>query len=262
VKKEVTPRNPTPEVTLPLFYKQPVLLRFEEHGNSGLAAPHGFAFAREAVAVPLGAGEFRQAIRHYPIVFSSEDTPTPLAVLGVRQGDNLFVDGNGSWQTGTYVPAYVRRYPFIITETPDQTAQLLAIDAQSDRFAAVGDRTDAIRLFDDAGAPTPAARSAMDLCRSYHDDHLKTAVFVEAIADARLLTPNRAEMQFPDGSRYTLDGFLSVDEVAFRALPHKTVAEWHGKGWLDLIALHMAAQQNWQGLMDMNALRNNKKEAA
>lgn len=242
---------------LPLFYKNPVLLNFKAHRKSGLASAVRFDFAREANAVPLSMGEFMPAIRHYPIVFSDAGPVTPLAVLGITEGSNLFVDDQGAWQVGHYQPGYVRRYPFIVTQTPDQSAQLLAIDAASERFVEEADgQENANRLFDDAGAATPAARSAMDLCLALHDDHLKTAAFAAALDEAGLLVPNRAVMQLVSGSQYTLDGFRIVDEKALRALPAATVADWHAEGWLDLITLHLASQRNWQLLLDRHAARN------
>lgn len=242
---------------LPLFYKNPVLLNFKAHSKSGLISAGRFDFAREANAVPLCMGEFMPAIRHYPIVFADTGPATPLAVLGITEGSNLFVDDQGAWQAGYYQPGYIRRYPFIATQTPDQTAQLLAIDAASDRFVEDVDGHDsASRLFDDAGAATPVARSVMDLCLALHDDHLKTTAFAAALDEAKLLVPNRAVMQLVNGSHYTLDGFRIVDEKALRALPAETIADWHAKGWLDLITLHLASQRNWQLLLDRHAARN------
>lgn len=244
-----------PETALPLFYKEPVLLRFADHAAAGLARHNGFDFAREAVAVPLGIGEFAAAIRHYPIVFSGDDN-SPLAVVGVKQGINLFVEVTGAWRSGAYVPAYLRRYPFIAAETPDGSARLLTIDAASNRFIIDSpERADVDRLFDAAGNATPTAQSAMDFCQAYHDDHLQTADFVAALSGAGLLAPKTADMRFPDGSRYLLDGFLAVEEAAYRGLPPETLSDWHAKGWLDLVALHLASRQSWQVLLDLNAAR-------
>jgi hypothetical protein len=164
---------------LPLFYKDPMLLRFEEHGDVGLAPPTDFGFARETVAIPLCVGEFAAAMRHYPIVFAMDEQASPLALVGMRRNDNLFVGRDGSWRAGSYVPAYLRRYPFIVTETLDKAQQLLAIDRGSERYVpAVADRADAERLFDGAeGKPTATAQSAMAFCHAYHLDYAGTVAF-------------------------------------------------------------------------------------
>lgn len=67
--------------SLPLFYKDPVLLRFEEHGDIGLAPASDFSFTREAVALPLCIGEFAVAQRHFPIVFAMDDQASAIALV-------------------------------------------------------------------------------------------------------------------------------------------------------------------------------------
>lgn len=248
--------------SLPLFYKDPVLLRFEEHGDAGLAPASHFGFAREAVAIPLCVGEFAVAQRHFPIVFAIDDQATPIALVGIRRDANLFIERDGTWRSGSYAPAYIRRYPFIVTETPDRAQQLLAIDRGSERFvASVADRPEAERLFDAVGNATAAAQAAMAFCHAYHTDHAATIAFGKALLAAKLLTPYHAEFRLPDGTLNQVNGFYAVDEQAFRALPPKTVAEWHTKGWLDLVGLHLVSQQSFQNLLDLNAQRANERKA-
>ena len=239
---------------LPLFYRTPVVLRFEEHRRAALGRTGTFEFTREATAVPLMIGEFMPAIRHNPIVFADAERPIPLAVLGLKQGRNLFLEDDGSWRRDTYVPAYVRRYPFIITETADANTRLLSIDAASDRFiASLAEDAAGELLFESGGGPTQATRAAMEFCQAMHDDHLRTVAFAEVLRGGELLTANRAEISFPDGERYTLDGFRTIDEKAYRALAADKLAELHKAGWLDLVSLHLASQRNWQILLDLNA---------
>jgi len=248
--------------SLPLFYKDPVLLRFEEHGDVGLAPPTDFGFARATVAIPLCVGEFAAAMRHYPIVFAMDEQASPIALVGIRRDDNLFVGQDGSWHAGCYVPAYIRRYPFIVTETPDKAQRLLAIDRGSERYVpSVAGRDDAEYLFDTDGKPTPTAQNAMAFCHAYHQDYTNTVAFGRALVAAKVLEPYHADFRLPDGSRRHLNGFLAVDEKAFRALPADTVAEWHAKGWLTLVAFHLASMRSFQALLDFNAQRANERKA-
>ncbi len=156
----------------------------------------------------------------------------------------------------------MRRYPFIVTETEDKAQQLLAIDRRSQRYvASVADRDDAERLFDAAGKPTATAKTAMAFCHAYHIDYSNTAAFGRALITAKVLMPYHADFRLPDGSQHQVNGFLAVDDKAFRALPAKTVTEWHAKGWLDLVVLHLISLQNFQNLLDLNALRANERKA-
>lgn len=230
---------------LPLFYKDPVLLRFDRQRQGGRARHAPYDFALEATAVPLGVGEFMPAIRHYPVVFSEAGAAIPLAVLGLQQGGKLLVDHHGAWQAGRghYQPGYVRRYPFAANDASGCSARLRAVTAEPG--AGPGD--------------TGIAESSdMDVCQAFHEDHLRTASFAEALDEAGLLVPQRCEMRFPDGGHYMVDGFRIVDADAFRALPAATLAGWHGQGWLDLISLHLASQRNWQLLLDLHAFRHHK----
>lgn len=247
---------------LPLFYKDPVLLRSQDHREAGLAQSEGFGFAREAAAIPLCISEFAVALRHYPIVFAVDDNASPIAVVAIKQNHNLFVERDGSWHAGSYIPAYVRRYPFIGTETPDKTGQMLCIDRQSDRF--VGSTVEphnVERLFDEAGAPTETAQSAMAFCQAYYADSTNTVAFGKALISAKILTPYHADFEFPDGSKHQMNGFLAVDEKAVLALPNDTVTDWHAKGWLSLVALHLASLQSFQKLLDLHAQRANERKA-
>lgn len=230
---------------LPLFYKDPVLLRFDRQGQGDRRRLAPSDFALEATAVPLGVGEFMPAIRHYPVVFSETGPAVPLAVLGLQQGGKLLVDHQGAWQAGRghYQPGYVRRYPFAANDAPGYSARLRSLSAEA--AACLGEL---------AGKEP----SDMDLCQAFHEDHLRTAAFAEAMDEAGLLVPQRCEMHFPDGSHYTVDGFRIVDADAFRALPAATLAGWLTQGWLDLISLHLASQRNWQLLLDLHAFRHNK----
>ncbi|MCP8895387.1 SapC family protein [Shinella daejeonensis] len=247
---------------LPLFYKDPVVLRFEEHGEVGITATANFGFAREAVAIPLCVSEFAIAMRHYPIVFAMEESAPPIALVGVRRDDNLFVAHDGNWHPGAYVPAYVRRYPFIATESQDRTRQFLGIDRGSDRFVAhAATHHDAERLFHVDGEASTTAQSAMAFCNAYHADHAATIAFGRALIEAKLLSPYHARFQLPDGPQHQINGFQSIDEQAFRALPANAVADWHAKGWLDLVTLQLASQRSFQNLLDLNAQRANERKA-
>ncbi|MDR6759248.1 hypothetical protein J2Y48_004564 [Mycoplana sp. BE70] len=247
---------------LPLFYKDPVVLRFEEHSDVGIAPATHFSFAREAVAIPLCIGEFAVAQCHYPIVFTMEDNALPIALVGIRRNDNLFIAHDGGWHPGAYVPAYIRRYPFIASETQDRTRQFLSVDRNSDRFVACASTyRSAERLFDADGAATAAAQSAMAFCHAYHTDHTATVAFGQALIEANLLAPYHAQFRLPDGSQHEVNGFQFVDEKVFRALPAKTVADWHAKGWLDLVTLHLASQRRFQKLLYLNAQRANERKA-
>lgn len=145
----------TTQTSLPLFYEQPRPLAPGAHANLSLAGNTGFGYAAKTNAVPLVATELPTACRHFPIVFTDGDQPTPVAVLGVRGQENLFVDAQGQWRAGAYIPAYVRRYPFIFMENEDRSQFTLCVDEKAASVVEGRDNP----FFDEAGEPTDLARS-------------------------------------------------------------------------------------------------------
>jgi len=247
---------------LPLLYKAPVVLRFEDHKRKALLPLDNYRFSENAVAIPLLVSEFTHAVRHYPIIFSDGDQPSPLAVVGLNDGKNLFITEDGNWRAGAYVPAYLRRYPFIVTEVVDSGQQFLAIDSGSDRFSDIDAREDAQPLFDEAGGSTELATQAISFCQAFHADHLRSEAFGRALKENDLLMPRQAAMQFSENDKFTVEGFSTVDAKKFQALNNPSLLqEWHASGWLGAISLHLASVQNWELLLRLKAERDVKPEA-
>jgi hypothetical protein len=260
--KNTPQRNNGATPAYPLFYKDPVLLQSALHRSVGLLPPKGFGFARQATSIPLCTSEFVAAHLHYPIAFAEDDsTAMPMVLTGLERDENLFVERDNGWSTGAYVPAYLRRYPFIVMENPDKAQRMLMVDQASDRFlTAVPAKSNAVRFFDEKGQPTPAAREAAVFCETYLADHNATLAFGKALKVAKILVLNQANITFADGRLHTVNGFLVVDEKAFRALPAEIVIDWHKRGWLDLVIMHLASQINWRGLIDRQAERHPGKK--
>ncbi|MFD1491065.1 SapC family protein, partial [Ancylobacter vacuolatus] len=225
-----SPASSSPAAALPLFYRAPGLLRFQRHARLGVRRGPAFGFAASATAIPVVAGEFALAGRDYPLVFASDEAAMPLAVTGIAAGQNLFVEADGQWRAGCYIPGYVRRYPFIGMTVAEGGATLLGADLASDRLASdrlASDRLASDRLatgdaevellFDASGGPTPAGQAAIALCEAYAADHERTRAFAQALQANSLLAARTAQVNYQDAGRAVVQGFQLVDEVAFRA---------------------------------------------
>lgn len=227
-----------------------------------MLAADSFLFAAHAIALPLNITEFARAARYYPIVFADTGDPVPLAVTGFQEGANLFIDAEGRWADGAYVPAYVRRYPFLPVTTQGSETLMLAIDRPR-LVERTGDLPEGEpqRLFDADGASV-LSRRALAFCERYHRDHLRTAAFITALREHGLLVPQQADVRLPDETRFRVDGFRTIDRAALRTLPDALLADWFRTGWLDLAALAEASQANWQALLDRNAATAERPETA
>jgi len=224
----------------PVFYTRPELLSVERHGEKSLAPIANFKFARGTNSIPLSGTEFAPAMRHYPIVFSEEAAPFPMAILGLRNAENLFLDTDGRWDEGAYVPAYVRRYPFIFMAGPDQQQFALCIDAASD-FVVEGESNP---LFRD-GVPTEMAKNALAFCTSFQAEYEKTRSFAAALVERKLLETRTASIDLADGQRLFFGPFCVVDETKLREVPNAVIADWLRRGWLAWIHAHLLSFANW-----------------
>ncbi|MFF7057997.1 SapC family protein [Achromobacter spanius] len=236
----------TTQTSLPLFYEQPRPLAAGVHANLSLAGNTGFAYAANTNAVPLVATELPTACRHFPIVFTDGEQPTPVAVLGVRGQENLFVDADGQWRAGTYIPAYIRRYPFIFMENEDRSQFTLCVDEKAASVVEGRDNP----FFDEAGEPTDLARSALEFCRDYQNQHAYTMEFAQALAAADLLVENRADITLPDGQRLAMSGFKVIDEAKFNKLSDEEFLRWRANGWLPLVYCHLLSINTWPALIN------------
>ncbi|AMM85977.1 SapC family protein [Martelella sp. AD-3] len=247
---------------LPLFYSAPQVLRFEDHKDLVLERKQDFSFAAKANAVPLSPAEFVPASRHYPIVFVKGDPlPTAVAVTGLKEGQNLFVDSAGAWQAGVYIPAYVRRYPFILIQSEDKSQTVLGFDEGCDRIKPADEAENGSALFAEDGKAGEATAPMMEFCNSFHQASLRGNDFAKALKEQDLLVDKQVNMSFANKSHYRLDGLLVVDEDRFRNLPQDVLIDWHKNGFNDAVVLHLASTQNWQVLLELNEKASPAKAA-
>jgi hypothetical protein len=233
-----------------LYHGKPVLLDRQKHRALRVRAAGNHAFAREANALPLAAAEFGDACREYAIVYTrSGGKLLPVAALGLRTRENLFVDEEGRWDA-KYLPAFVRRYPFVLAELPGQSLAL-CIDETYPGFGT----DEGEPLFDASGADTPVLRHALDFLALYQREHLRTEAFCRRLEEAGLLVEMDARADLVDGRSFTVNGLLVVDEKKLLALPDAAVLALFRSGDLHLVSLHLASLANLQGLVDRLASR-------
>lgn len=231
--------------SLPLFYQQPRPLDRVRHAAARLREPADLAFAAPANNLPILIEEFAHAGHAYPIVFTLGDVPTPVALLGLRDHQNLFLrqrDGAWTWAADTYIPAYVRRYPLILMEM--QTAGEFTVCIDEAAESATGEP-----LFTHEGELSDAGKNAIGFCQAYQNQIVATMEFTAALKKHDLLEQNQAEIKLASGETLNLNGFLTVSPKKFDELPDDVYLEFRRKGWIGLIHLHIASVLNWERLV-------------
>ncbi|HKF71555.1 MAG TPA: SapC family protein [Stellaceae bacterium] len=237
---------PPADPRFPLFYRSLTPIDAARHASKSLKRRIGFDFARSSHAVLLNGSEFEAAARHYPIVFTPAPAAAALVVMGVRRERNFFVDNAGDWRPGTYIPAYIRRYPFIFHESADKQQYTLCIDETSGAIEDGNDRP----LFS-GGKPTPIVQDALKFCAAFQRDYASTREFAEQLSERGLLIPNQAEITLNSGEKLAVTGFHIIDRDRFAGLPDSAFLEWRRKGWLPWVFGHFVSHANWSALVDL-----------
>lgn len=220
-----------------LFYQRVTPLDKDQHRHLRVGEIRDFSYAAKTNSVPLTATEFFEAAREYPIVFAgAAGTKMPTALLGIRDAENLFIGPNGAW-TGHYIPAFVRRYPFVLAPSNEQ--MLVCMD---DSHPAIGS-PQGQALFTQEGEPTPFLQNVVGFLRQFQTEAEQTDRFVTRLKELDLLQEVTARTEAKTGT-YQLNGFSVVNEARYRALDKDVVDELFRKGWLALIDAHLLSLGN------------------
>ncbi|HET7663130.1 MAG TPA: SapC family protein [Rhodanobacteraceae bacterium] len=241
-----------------LFYERPVPLNREGHKDLRIKPINNVAFAAKAHSVPLTVAEFGPAARDFPILFggNSLEEAGPLAMLGLNQSENAFVDANGQWEAGAYVPAFIRRYPFVLAEKPE--------GAEGDDFTVFLDEDyagfgteEGERLFNEDGSDTDTLKNAVRFLGEFQEHVKRTHAFTRRLRELDLLEPRSAQIK--DGENtMVINGLFLVNEEKLRQLDEKVAHELLADGSMGWIYAHLLSLSN----IDRLKMRIDRRKAA
>lgn len=229
-----------------LFYQRPVPLNREAHKAVRVKVSAGdFSFAATTNSVPLAAAEFYDAQRDYPIVFvgAADEQPSPVALLGLRQNENLFVGKNKQWDSD-YVPVFARCYPFVLARGNEGTDYLVCVDEESPALVKSGGEA----LFDSDGKETEFLQRNVDLLSEFQSHMRRTREFAQRLKEAELLKDITLQIVPEGGEPLSLQGVQVVDEQKLMALEASKVEALFRSGELGWVYAHLASLRNVQRL--------------
>ena len=251
-----------------LFYENPVPLNRTEHKDLRMKGVPNVKFAMNAHSVPLTGVEFGIAARDLLIVFagSSMDDAGPVALLGLRQNENLYVNAEGQWAENTYVPAFVRRYPFVLAEKPagqEGDDFTVFLDEKYEGF----NNSEGERLFKEDGTDTEMLTNAVGFLGDFQRNVARTHWFMEQLRKHDLLEPRNVQLQKEgkdgqQGKSINLNGLFVVNEEKLRALDEKTTHEFLREGVLGWIYGHLLSLTNIDRLAHRLDVREQAEEGA
>lgn len=234
-----------------LFYTAPEPLSRDAHSGLGVKRmDRPFHFAAAGHVVPLTVAEFTFAAISFPIIFAG-DEHLPLAVLGINPGESLFVEADGAFASGHYVPAYIRRYPFVLASDDAQQRMVVCIERNATIFT---DKAEAdLPLFDENGEASEYTKNAINFCEDFEGERRRTEAFVKLLSDLDLFEKRDATFNMPqeDGSTQSvkLAEYFAVSEAKLNALSAEKLAELRDNGALEKIYNHLTSLIGWDRLI-------------
>ncbi|MBH9577490.1 SapC family protein [Inhella proteolytica] len=237
---------------LPPMYRSLVALDRAQHRNLRVRQDLiNLNPAKSLNSMFLNVIEFADACQNFPIVFvragqGQDGKPAPLmplAVLGLQNGENLFIKEDGTWDA-EYAPAYLRRYPFAMARLDNGEQMVVCMDDQWEGFS----QTEGQPMFDDKGEPTEFTQSVLKFLESYETEVERTRLVCEALDEAGILEPMRFEASMEGGQKIEVDGFLAINDEKFAKLEDAKVLDFHRRGLLQVVEYHRISMRNMRRL--------------
>lgn len=241
------------------FYKNVEPLSKEIHVDLKLQPTKQYNFALKNHCVPLAGIEFFSASTKYPVIFLKEgESYIPVALTGLEEDKNLFIDATGKWEEDAYIPAFIRRYPFILAETGGEDQLTVCIDVDYEGW----DKKKGEALFTKEGENTPFLENALSLLSSYNVDMKRTQEFVKVLAEKNLFESKNVTIQSPDGETFAVQNVYIVDEAKFMGLDGETLHTLNKQGMLGWVFAHLVSLNNFPALFERFRNVREKKSKA
>ena len=246
---------------LPMFYKEPVALNSKTHADMKLAKFKDYAFAAKTNSIQIVGVEFVEAAKEYPIVFVklANGSFVPSTLIGLKEEQNLYLTKDNAWDA-RYIPAYVRRYPFIISEPLEKGEQVVFIDQGSDRIQKkLGEA-----LFNKDATETDVLASAKAFLMQHYAHSRLTDEFCQWLVKEDLLTDISAKFEIDrSGENFLFEHLFIINEVKLMQLTSEKVMELFTKGWFGWVYAQLISLTNMSQLIDRySKLVPEKKESA
>ncbi|NIJ09487.1 hypothetical protein FHS31_003120 [Sphingomonas vulcanisoli] len=220
---------------LPILYKELTPLSTQEHGGWKAHQAPDWGIIKGHHAFPITVEEFIMASQRHPIVFTDDDVP--LALFGLNEGVNVFIDDANQMINEPYLPAYVRRYPFMLVQVQPNSEELtLCFDPQSNL---IGDFEDGVPLIENGEATQPL-KDTLAFCESFQNSVGQTGQFMGELKELGLLMDGEIKIDQPgEPQPFIYRGFKIVDEAKLKDLRGDQLRKMMQNGMLPLLHAHL-----------------------
>jgi len=241
-----------------LFYENLAPLSSKDHVDLYVKSGNDYSFAKKTNSVPVMSVEMPAASADYPIVFAgNEKEVIPVCILGIKDGQNMFVDDKGSWNA-TYVPAFVRRYPFVFSTSNNGESFTLCIDEE---FSGCNKDGKGERLFDTDGERTQYLDGVLNFVQDYQTEFNRTQAFCKKLLELDILEPMHAQVTMSTGEKMSLAGFMAVSREKLKQLSAEDASELLRNDGMELIFTHLHSMKNFNEMIKLGGLTETDKAA-
>lgn len=233
--------------TQQMVYENAVPVSHARHGSWSVEAGTDFAFSKSINSVPLTAVEFPSAAAEYVIIFAgSGDAVVPAVLLGIRDQENLYLGADGGWKA-KYVPAFLRRYPFVFSSQDEGKTFTLCID---ETFSGFNQQQRGQPLFGGERKPSQYVDNVLKFLQQYQVEFQRTQAFCTKLKEMNLLESMRAQIRLDSGENISLTGFMVIDRARLKTLSSDKLAELAKTDELELIYIHLQSMRNFTGMRE------------
>jgi hypothetical protein len=230
------------------IFKNPILLDQVAHKHVKVSKLTNYKIAKDLNSVLLAGQEFIEAAKHLPVVFVRDQNSNeimPIALLGLRSNENIFVDDEGKWVEGVYIPAFFRRYPFVLADDQGgEGAYSISVDAAFEGF----DSEDGMPLFDEEGKPTDELNHVIEFLKQYQTNFMLTQELIKKLDELSLFKEFSADITMPAGEKFAFRGVMRIDEQELLKLEDEIALELYRKGYMAWIYAHLFSLSNFRSM--------------
>jgi hypothetical protein len=230
-----------------LFYENVTPVSPQRHGDLSVEISD-YEFAGKVNSVPVMAAELPAAASDYTIVFAgNEESVTPVVILGIEDGTNAYVGEDGVW-AADYIPAFVRRYPFVFSQNEDKL--ILCVD---ENHAGCNREGKGQRLFDDKGERSDYLSAMLRFLEESQTQFARTRTFCQRLKELDLLEPMQADITMPSGEKKSLRGFMVISREKLKNLAPEKLSELVKTNELELAYIHLLSMNNFRQVSQKQA---------
>jgi hypothetical protein len=262
VEKNIMAKKDTPGIEgNVMMYENPQPLVKDKHAKFGVQqVKKPFEFMEKTHFMPITAPEFGSAASSFPIIFAGEDK-TPLAVMGIRQNENLFVT-EGQFDNNYYMPAFARRYPFVLAGDTANDRFVVCIDEKAECVT----KKNPTQAFFDGDEPSQFTNEAFEFLKQFEQDRRATEAMITRFKELDLFEQKVMNFQGnnADGTpaeKQKIADYFAITDEKLRGLDAKTVKEFTDNGFLSVAYAHMISLGNWQRLVNLTLARGQEETA-